>query len=257
MEKRAGRGWRSLQDTADEAQILYYSPAAWASWRRSVDFYPEGELLWLDVDTTIREMSGGRHSLDDFAKAFYGMENGSFSVKPYTFDDVVATLNRVQENDWAAFLRQRLDSTDPAAPLGGIARSGWKLVYTDTPSQLQLADEKVRKYADVWYSLGIMINEDKHSGTLVDVLWNSPAFVAGLAPGMRIVAVNGEAYDPERIKEAVKAAKGGSQPIELIVQNLDSFSTIKIDYHEGTKYPQLSRVAGTPDRLDEIIKARK
>ena len=257
MDKRPGRGWRPLQDTADEAQILYYVPKAWESWRRGVDFYPEGELLWLDVDTSIRELSAGKRSLDDFAKAFYGSDDGSYAVKTYEFGDVVAALNQVQLNDWAAFLRKRLDSTEWAAPLDGLARGGWKLTYTDTPTDLFKADEKVRKYVDLSYSLGLMIDADKNVGALIDVLWNSPAFAAGLAPSMKIVAVNAEAYNADQLKDAVKASKGGTQPIELLVQNGEVFMTVKIDYRDGPKYPQLVRVAGTPDRLSEIVKAKK
>jgi predicted metalloprotease with PDZ domain len=257
MDKRPGRGWRPLQDTADEAQILYYVPNAWSSSRRGVDFYPEGLLIWLDVDTSIRQMSAGKRSLDDFIKAFYGVDNGSFAVKTYTFDDIVATLNGVQANDWAAFLRKRLDATDPAAPLEGLARAGWKLAYTDTATSLFKANEKVRKYVDLTFSLGILVNADKEPGTLGDVLWNSPAFAAGLAPGMKLIAINDEAYDADLLKEAIKSAKTGKEAIRLLVQNLDTFSTVTIDYHDGPKYPRLIRDSGAPDRLGEIIRAKK
>jgi predicted metalloprotease with PDZ domain len=257
MDKRAGRSWRPLQDTADEAQILYYAPDAWQSWRRRVDFYPEGNLLWLDVDTTIRETSGGKHSLDDFARAFYGMDDGSHAVKAYTFDDVVAALNAVQPNDWAAFLRQRLDATDNSAPFSGIARSGWKLVYTDTPTAAFKAYEKVRKLVDLSHSLGVIIDADKSPGMLEDVIWNSPAFNAGLAPHMKIIAVDDEAYDADRIKEIIKSAAAEKRPIKLLAQNQDTFTTVTIDYHDGLKYPRLERLTDAPNRLDDIVRARK
>jgi predicted metalloprotease with PDZ domain len=257
MDKRAGRSWRPLQDTADEAQILYYVPDAWQSWRRRVDFYPEGNLLWLDVDTTIREKSGGKHSLDDFARAFYGMEDGSHAVKPYTFDDVVAALNAVQPNDWAAFLHQRLEATDGGAPFNGIARSGWKLVYTDTPTAAFKAYEKVRKLVDLSHSLGVIIDADKSPGMLEDVIWNSPAFSAGLAPHMKIIAVDDEAYDADRIKEIIKSAAAQKRPIKLLAQNQDTFTTVTIDYHDGLRYPRLERLTDAPNRLDDIVRARK
>lgn len=257
MDKRPGRGWRPLQDTADEAQILYYAPKAWASSRRGVDFYPEGLMVWLDVDTTIRQLSGGKRSLDDFTKAFYGVDDGSYTVKTYTFDDIVAALAHVQANDWAAFLRKRLDSTDPAAPLDGLARAGWNLAYTDTPTDLFKANEKVRKYVDLTYSLGILIDADKEPGKLGDVLWNSPAFAAGLAPEMKLIAINDEAYDADQFRETIKAAKTGKEPIRLLVQNVDTFTTVTIDYHGGAKYPRLVRDSGTPDRLGDIIRAKK
>lgn len=259
MSQRPGRAWRPLQDTADEAQILYYAPPAWLNWRRSVDFYPEGELLWLDVDTRIRELSRGRRSLDDFARAFFGINDGSVATVAYGFDDIVKTLNQVQPYDWAGFLRRRLDATDPQAPLDGVARAGWKLVYTDQPSDYFKASEKQREHVDLMASLGIDIEADKHhrkDGELRDVLWNSPAFEAGLAPGMKNVAVNGEQYSPDILKDAIKAAQGGNRPIELLVQNLDYYVTVKVDYRGGLKYPHLVRTKSAPDRLSDIVRPR-
>jgi predicted metalloprotease with PDZ domain len=202
MDHRPGRTWRALQDTADAAQRLYYSPRDWSSERRSVDYYPEGELVWLDVDTTIREMSGGRKSLDDFTRAFYGIEDGSFVVKPYDFADLVTALNAVQPNDWGAFLRSRLDSHGKGAPLDGIKRGGWMLTYGAQRSAALKAREKTRKLLDLRYSLGLLLNtaeEDK--GRVIDVLWGSPAFAAGLAPGMVVVAIDGRKFDKDQVDE--------------------------------------------------------
>lgn len=255
MSLRPGRSWRPLQDTADEAQILYSTPRAWSNWRRSVDFYPEGELIWLDVDTQIRELSKGKRTLDDFTQAFYGINDGSYVPVTYTFDDIVKTLNEVQAYDWAKFLRQRLDSTKVEAPLDGIARGGWQLVYTDTPSEYSKAAEKQRKRLDLMDSLGFIVGNGENKGHLGDVLWGGPAFTAGLAPGMTLVAVDGEAYDADRLKAAITAAKGAKQPIELLVKNLDYYFTVKLDYHDGLKYPHLQRVDATPDRLSAIVKA--
>ncbi len=180
MDHVPGRTWRALQDTADAAQRLYYAPRAWVSARRAVDYYPEGELLWLDVDTKIRELSNNARSLDDYTRAFYGIQNGSMKVIPYRFEDIVATLQAVQPNDWRAFLRQRLDGHEVGAPLDGIKRGGWKLAYTDKPTASFKAMEKSRKVANRSDSLGVVIGEED-KGALVDVLWGSPAFDAGLA----------------------------------------------------------------------------
>jgi predicted metalloprotease with PDZ domain len=257
MVETPGRSWRPLQDTADEAQILYYTPAAWANWQRSVDFYDEGELLWLDVDTLIREKSHGQHSLDDFARAFYGMNDGAIPASTYTFDDVVAALNAVQPADWRQFLRHHLDVKQAQAPLDGITRGGWQLSYMDKPSDYWKANDKSRKFLNLLPSLGVLINtDDDHEGELVDVLWNSPAFAAGLAPGMKIVAVGGESFKAERLTEAIRSAQHGKTPIALLVKNLDYFGTINIDYHDGPKYPVLKRLAGTEDRLSNIIRPR-
>jgi predicted metalloprotease with PDZ domain len=254
LDHRPGRAWRDLQDTADAAQLLYYVPGEWVTWRRSVDYYDEGELIWLDVDTTIRELSAGRHSLDDFVRAFYGIDDGSFVVKPYSFEDIVKTLNAVQPHDWAAFLRSRLDSHDVPAPLAGITRGGWALSYSDAPSAGFKAHAKLRKFIDLRYSLGVMVStSDSKDGELLDVLWNSPAFTAGLAPGMRLVAINGRKFDAERVDDDLRAAQAGHAPLEILVQNFDSYSTVKLDYHGGPMYPHLTAVAGSADWLDDII----
>jgi predicted metalloprotease with PDZ domain len=254
MDHRPGRAWRNLQDTADEAQILYYTPNDWSAWRRSVDFYDEGELLWLDVDTTIRELSGGHRTLDDFLRAFYGIDDGSVVVKPYTFEDVVKALNAVQPHDWTGFLRSRLDAHTTPAPLGGITRGGWSLSYSDQSSANFKANDKTRKTLDLSYSLGLVVSTAADDyGKVLDVLWASPAFTAGLAPGMKLIALNGRKFDAERVDEELHAAQGVKEPIEILVQNLDSYATVRVDYHGGPVYPHLTRVAGTPDRLDEII----
>lgn len=257
MQYRPGRSWRPLQDTADAAAILYPAPRAWGNWRRDVDFYQEGALLWLDIDTRIRELSNGKRSLDDFVRAFYGINGDKRLVVPYDFDDIVSTLNTVQPFEWSHFLRERLDSTEPDAPLDGLSRGGWKLGFADTPSDYFKGAEKRRKTLNLLYSIGITLDNGDGKGRITDVLWNGPGFAAGLAPGMKIVAVDGEAYSAERLKEAIKDAEGEKAPIELLIQNLDYYTTIKLDYHEGPKYPKLVRIGTTPDRISNIAKARK
>jgi predicted metalloprotease with PDZ domain len=258
MDHRPGRAWRALQDTADAAQLLYYSPPEWASERRSVDFYPEGELLWLDADTTIREMSGGKKSLDDFTHAFFGADDGSLVVKPYDFADIVKTLNAVQPNDWTSFLRSRLDSHEKGAPLGGIKRGGWTVTYDEQRSAAFKASEKLRKIADLRYSLGLIVGTDAEAGAgrIMDVMWGGPAFAAGLAPGMRLVAIDGRKFDPEQIDDVLRAAASGKAPIEILARNYDTYATFKVDYHGGPKYPHLTRDAGAPDRLGDITAAK-
>ena len=253
MSYRTGRSWRSLQDTADSAPLTYYSAGGWTNWRRDTDFYPEGQLLWLDVDTKIRELSGGKRSLDDFAHAFYGMDNGSYVTKTYTFDDVVGTLNQVQPFDWTSFLRQRLDYTGDTLPEQGIERGGWKLVFTDAPNAETKARESSRGSANLAYSIGLTV---RSSGMISDVQWNGPAFNAGLVPGFEIVAVNGRNYSSETLKDAVAAAKTSQTPIELLVKNVDLYSTVKIDYHGGLRYPHLVRGDGN-DVIGAIVAPRK
>ena len=255
MDHVPGRAWRSLQDTADAAQRLYYEPRAWVSSRRSVDYYPEGELVWLDVDTKIRELSANKHSLDDFTHAFHGIDNGSMKVTPYRFDDVVVTLNGVQAYDWRAFLTQRLNSHEVRAPLDGIVRGGWKLTYGDTPSAFFKASEKANKVTDRSYSLGLIVSAGNDKGAVNDVIWGSPAFDAGLIPGMSIVAVAGEEYSSDELDNAIATAAKSKKPIELLVKNSNSYSTVRLAWFDGQKYPQLTRVEGQPDRLSDITAA--
>lgn len=254
MDHRPGRTWRPLQDTADEAQILYYTPGAWANWRRGTDFYPEGTLLWLDVDTQLRELSHGKRSMNDFARLFYGMDNGSYVTQTYTFDDIVNALNRVEPYNWSAFLKNILDRRQYHAPLDGIRRGGYRLIYTDTPSEVLKANEKLRKVSDQMYSIGLRVGSGgENAGRIFDVLWNGPAFKAGLAPGMQLIAVNGRAFTPEVLSQAITEAKNSAAPIRLLIKNLDYYTSYDVDYHGGLQYPHLERVKGAPDYLDAII----
>ncbi|MGH8232736.1 MAG: M61 family metallopeptidase [Rhodanobacteraceae bacterium] len=255
MTHRTGRNWRSLQDVVNAEQLLYHNGSYWHNYRRDTDFYPEGLLLWLDVDTKIRQLSHDRHSLDDFAKLFYSMDNGSYVTKTYTFQDVVDALNEVQPFDWTKFLRTRLDYTGTNLPEHGIKRGGWKLVYTDKPSEWGTVNAKLAGHAvDLAYSIGFSVTSE---GGVYDVQWNGPAFMAGLVPGMKIIAVNGRNYSSDAIKNAIEAASGSKTPIALLVKHAGEFSTLKIDYYGGLKYPHLVREKGTPDLIGEIIAARK
>jgi predicted metalloprotease with PDZ domain len=261
MDHTPGRGWRPLQDTADQAQVLYNAPGAWANYRRLVDFYPEGSLVWLDVDTKIRELTGNKRSLDDYAQIFYGKDPAfsktSHDVKPYTFEDVVKALNTTVAFDWATFLKTRLTSTNERAPLDGITRGGWKLVYTSTPTEVYKAVQKENKTLDLFPSLGFIVaaapGHGSEPGMVADVLWNSPAFEAGLVPGMKIVAVDGEAFDPDLLELAIQRTAKAKATIELLVQIQDYFSTVRITYAGGPKYPRLERIADKPDLLTPVV----
>ncbi len=250
-DARAGRSWRSLADTTDEPIINQRRPLGWMSFQRAEDYYSEGELIWLDVDTKIRELSSDSRSLDDWARSFFGVENGRHKPLGYTFKDVVATLNAVQPYEWQAFLSERLHGHGPGAPLDGITRAGWKLVFGDTPTDFFKDVEAYRKVSDFYYSIGITLDS---TGRIADVLWNSPAFKAGLSQGFTVVAVNGKSYKPELLKGAISAAKAEHQPIELLLRQADRYQTARIDYQGGLKYPRLERIDGTPDRLEAIFR---
>jgi predicted metalloprotease with PDZ domain len=253
-DTQPGRKWRPLQDTTNDEIINPRRPMSWRGWQRFEDYYTEGALIWLDADTLIRELSHDQKSLDDFARGFLGVQDGSYVVDPYTFDDVVAGLNAIQPYDWARFLRAHLDTADAPPPLDGIRRGGYRLIYTDKPSELFKAVEAQSKGVNLNYSIGVSLDKE---GVLRSVEWDSAAFKAGLTAGMKILAVNGDPYDADGLKDAVKAAKGGAAPIELIVRTADRFKVIRVDYHDGLRYPHLERDFSKPDRLGDILSAKK
>ncbi|HEX5314680.1 MAG TPA: peptidase M61, partial [Gammaproteobacteria bacterium] len=250
---RPGFEWRGVQDTTNDLTIAQRAPLPYRSWQMSEEYYSAGQLIWLAADAKIRALTQDKKSLDDFASAFFGVDNGSFVTKTYTFDDVVAALNGVVKYDWEKFLRSRLDAHAP--PLDGIAASGWKLVYSDKESDYQKQLSKVtHRPQNFAFSIGLALNKD---GGIYDVRWNGPAFKAGVSAGATLVAVNGHAYKPEVLKDAITAAKSDKAPIELLLKYQDEYRTVPVDYHGGLQYPHLVRIKGTPDYLDQIITARK
>ncbi|MCS4229832.1 glycyl aminopeptidase [Stenotrophomonas maltophilia] len=248
---RPGLAWRPLQDTTNDPTIAQRRGLAYRNYQMSEDYYSGGQMLWLEVEGKLRALSGGKRGLDDFAKAFFGMDNGTWDVNPYTFDDVVATLNNVAPADWAGFLRERLDGH--GSLIGGLEMAGWKLVYRDTPNDAFKAQETRAKAALLTYSIGATVND---AGVVGDVVWDSPAFNAGLAPGMTVIAVDGREYKSERLKEVVAGSRESKAPITLLVKNFDRVMPISIDYHGGALYPALERIAGTRDGLSALWKAR-
>jgi predicted metalloprotease with PDZ domain len=243
---RPGRTWRPLVDTAIGEPVLGGGGRAWANWRRGTDYYEEGDLLWLDVATAIHDQTHGQKSIDDFCHLFHGGPNNGPELKPYTFDDVVQALNQVAPYDWKTFLQKRLTSLAPDAPVEGIENGGWTFAFTSDPQQTK-GRRPIPPFA---YSLGLEVNDN---GAIGDVIYNGPAFKAGLAPGMKIAAVNGRSYTRERLEDAVKASPTVKDPIEVIAVNDDYYRTFRIDYHGGLRYPHLQRTQGKPDYLDELI----
>ena len=248
---RYGRNWRPLFDTAVSAPYLYTAPGSWSILRRTAgDFYDEGLLVWLDVDTTIRQLTHGRKSLDDFLHAYTAGGGRYPSIEWYDFDDIVALLNRTAPFDWRGFFEQKVYAVAPQAPLAGFERSGWRLVYRDEPSPLMKASMSLRHYADLAYSIGLRLSSD---GSVRDIVPSSAAGDAGIAPGMTIVAVNGRAFTIARIRAAIAGAKSTRAPIELIVTNGSFYKTFSVPYYGGERYPALERIPGKPDMLSEIF----
>ena len=250
-DNRAGLQWRGIQDTTNDPIVVGRASRAYLNYQMSEDYYRGGQMIWWEADALIRTKSGGRKSLDDFARAFFGVNDGEWKVQnTYTFEDVVKTLNGVQPHDWTTFLRDRLDGK--VALTGGVEASGWKLVYKDEPNAYAKASSRGGG-ADYTYSLGLSLNKE---GVIGDVRWDSPAFKAGIGSGSTVVAVNGLAYDKDVLDEAVTAAKTGAS-IELMLRDFDIYRTIRLDYRGGLRYPHLERIEGKPDTLTPMLTARK
>ena len=251
LDHKPGHMTRPLIDTTVAAQLLYNAPEEWTSIRRSVDFYDEGWLIWLDVDTKIRELTNGAKSLDDFCKRFHGPPSTPPMIKTYMFDDVVATLNDVTPFDWRNFLQVRLYSTDVHAPLVGIERGGWKLGYQAMPSAYLSDLESVRHGVELGYSIGLRLHGD---GLIGDVIEGSPASKAGIGPGMKVIAVNGKSYSSEILRDAIKATTDPKQRrIDLLIDNEGHIENHQLTYGEGEKYAVLERDSSKPDLMSKII----
>jgi predicted metalloprotease with PDZ domain len=254
---RAGFQWRTLEDTTNDATAARRSSLPYRSWQMSEDYYSGGQMMWLEVDAKLRSLTHDRKSLDDFAKAFFGVDSGSYVTKTYTFEDVVAALNGVAPFDWAGFLHSHVQELNP--PLdNGIEATGWKLVYTDKESafekQYNDRPQSPRHLYNFAWSIGLTMGD---KGQINDVRWDGPAFKAGVSTGATIVAVNGQDYSNDVLKSAITAAKGSSTPIQLLLKYQGGYRTVAVDYHDGLKYPHLVRVEGTPDYLSEILAPRK
>jgi predicted metalloprotease with PDZ domain len=253
---RPGRKWRPLVDTARSVWMLSGAPTAWNSYRRALDYYDESMLIWLEADAVIREKSGGARSLDDFCRSFYGGESSAPAVVPYAADDVYAALAKVTPYDWKGFFAQRIYAVAPRAPLGGLAAAGWRLVYNEQPNSYQKARAETNKQIDESFSVGLWVRND---GTVDDVVMGSPAWEAGLGPGMKLIAVGGRAWTAEVLPEEIRAAKGAKgaketpAPIEIAAQQGDVLRTFRVAYHDGERHPHLERDAMHPDLLGPIL----
>ena len=255
---REGFQWRTLEDTTNDPTAARRTSLPYRSWQMSEEYYSGGQMMWLEVDAKLRALTHDHKSLDDFAQAFFGVDNGSYVTRTYTFDDVVAALNDVAKYDWANFLRAHVDTLNPPL-LDGLAGTGWKLVYTDQPSayekQYDSRPQSPRHLYNFTWSIGLTMGKQ---GRINDVRWNGPAFKAGASTGASIVAVNGQDYSDDVMKQAIEAAaKDSKSPIQLLLKYQGGYRTVAVDYHGGLQYPHLVRVKGTPDYLSEIIAARK
>jgi predicted metalloprotease with PDZ domain len=250
LDHRSGRVWRNLQDTADGVPSMQNAPRAWEDYRRPLDYYDEDVLNWLWADVIIRQQTKGAKSLDDFCKLFYGAPGGPPMVKTYIFDDVVNALNQVQAHDWRGFFNDRVRKVTEHAPLGGIANSGWMVVYNDQPNLIAKLREQEGRSFDASASLGLVINKD---GVVMDAIEDGIAAKNGIGPGMKVTAVNGRRYSEEFLLAAMKESQNSHQPIQLLMENTEYFRTVSLDYFDGPRHPHLIRDNGKPDMLSAIF----
>jgi predicted metalloprotease with PDZ domain len=247
--EQPGRAWRSVEDTTLDPIIAARKPKPFPSLARGEDYYNEGALVWLEADQVIRRGTGGRRGLDDFARAFFGVRDGDWGVLTYTFDDVVAALDRVYPYDWAAFLRQRIEQPGQAPPIAGVALGGYRLVWRDTPNPFDQQRLDFTGSLSLYHSLGIVLDRE---GMVTSVRWGSPAADAGVVGGAKILAVNGRSYTADRIRAAVAGSASGGA-IELIVQRGDAIRTAALDYRGGLRWPWLERSGAGPAGLDRLL----
>jgi predicted metalloprotease with PDZ domain len=261
FEISPGRTWRSLDDTTNQPIISGHGAVgeAWQSWQRGWDYYPESDLVWLDADTKIRELSNGKKSLDDFARLFFGIDNGSYVTVTYTLDDLVKAMNTVQAFDWAGFFRARVYEVEPQVPEDGITRGGYRLVYNDVEPEWMKHQDRAfgTSFAT---SVGFSVRGEGGPGEsggapggIASVVWDGPAFKAGITPDMQVQAVNDQAFSAQVLREAILAAEKSNQPIKLLLKREKDFITVSLDYHGGLRFPHLERVESAPNRLDEIL----
>ena len=254
LDGRTGRSWRNLQDVSRSAQLLYSAGQQWTVVRRSTDFYREGPLLWLQVDSLMREKSKGSRSLDTFAAAFFGPPDGATTVKPYTYEELVAGLNEVVSFDWNSLLQRNLLATRPTPVSPGLEAAGWTVVYTDEPNQAAVDAELTSQQADLSSSIGLVIDQD---GTILDVVPDSAAGRAGLAPASKLMGVNHRVYSPDLLRQAIVNAETTSQAIDLLTLTDGYYAELPVDYHQGLRLPHLTRISGKPDLLTAILRPRR
>jgi predicted metalloprotease with PDZ domain len=249
---RPGSQWRAMIDTTRDPIIAARSPLPWKSWQRSEDYYSEGALVWLDVDTRLRELSGEQRSLDDFARAFFGPDDGRPVTHTYSFGDVVETLAGIAPFDWQGLFERLITETRNGAPLAGLERGGYRLVFRAEPNAYTAGTEAVSGVSDLTFSIGLSVD---HQGKISDVLWDGPAFDQGLISGASIIGVNGRQFSPEALKQAIRATASGDR-VELVVKSGQSVRDISIDYDGGLRFPHLERIDDALPRLDRILAPR-
>ncbi len=252
LDNRPARSWRSLDDTTLDPIITRRAPKGWLSQQRSEDYYNEGLLIWVEVDSIIRRESQGAKGMDDFAKAFFGINDGDWGTNTYDFNSLVATLNGVVLYDWAGFLTQRLTEKASGAPLNGFTNSGYNLIYTETPTPAFADGQRTGENINLSFSGGLTIGKD---GKVDGVIWDSAAYAGGITVGDDIVAVNDHPYSDDILKAEISAAKTTTVPIRLLIKTGDRLRMVDLNWHQGLRYPRFAKT-GPDGALDKLLMPR-
>ena len=250
-----GRRWRSVEDTGHDPIFANRKPKPFASLARNEDYSTEGALVWLEIDQIIREKTGGKRSIDDFAKTFFGMNDGDYGQLTFEVDEIISKLNAIAPYDWAKFIDTRINTPGQPAPLAGFEKGGYCLTWKEEPNPFDKARFADAKVVNLTYSIGIVLDKD---GKITSTQWDSPAFNAGIVSGAKVLAVNGSTYEADAMKDAVTAARNGT-PLQLLVQRGNRVETVSIAYKDGLRYPWLERAAPgkAPTGLDLLLMPKR
>ena len=251
VANRSGREWKTLADSALDVLYMPGHPVSWRDWQRREDYYPEGVLLWLDVDARMRELSQNKVSIDQFAQLFFATHGSVERISTYSFQDVCDTMNKLAPADWKTFLNQHLFTHASSDAIAGLARAGWQLIYTSVPTETFLQDEADAGVINLDDSIGAQF---RPNGSVRSVMWNSPAFRAGLAPDISVVAVNGQPLSSAVLLSAI--ADSASTPLRLTLQDGETHRDAIVFYAGPLRYPHLERIPNTPDRLTSLLAPR-
>jgi predicted metalloprotease with PDZ domain len=247
------RAWRPLLDSTLDPVINPREETEWRSWQRFQDYYDEGSLVWLDVDTLLRSRTQGKRSLDDFARQFFAGGADTPTPKTYELTDVIAALNHILPYDWQKFFEDRIARVGRWNPLEGIRRGGYDLVFNDQPAPACTAESARHGLHCFTSSVGLTVDGD---GILESVEWNGVAFHAGLSAGMKMLSVNGLAFTPEALLSAIVAVQTSPESIEIVAQDQDHVDVVHLAYHGGPRYPHLVRIPSAADWLGASLKPR-
>lgn len=233
---RPGRRWKTLGDSDYDPVYLAGHHITWRDWERREDYYAEGPLLWLGVDAKLRSLSNGKKSLKDFARAFFASGHAP-SMTTYTFPAVMATLNTIAPSSWQDYFLLRLTTHDGSYLVDSLKDAGYSLVFEATENAILAQQEQEDEAVDLSYSIGARIRQN---GVVQNVSWDSLAFNAGLAPGMKITAINGEAFSVTALRQHLQDASAA--PIRLTVLSEGEVEELSLDSRAGLRFPHLSNL---------------